>query len=179
MTIPDARRMARARAIWDWLYGRPFLLLTLTMLMWGGNAVASRLAVGHISPMAMTCLRWIGVVLVLGPLLGARVLAESRALLPRWRYILAMSGLGFTLFNALMYTAAYYTSAVNITILQGSVPVLVLLGSLVWFGTPVRLVQVLGMTVTLVGVALVAARGELRTLTALAFNVGDVWMMIA
>src|SRR5215210_4190907 len=33
----------------DWLSGRPYLLLTLTMLMWGGNAVAGRLAVGEVS----------------------------------------------------------------------------------------------------------------------------------
>ncbi len=40
-----------------WLYGRPYLLLIFTMLMWGGNAVASRLAVGEVSPMALTFLR--------------------------------------------------------------------------------------------------------------------------
>jgi hypothetical protein len=38
-----------------WLYGRPYLLLIFTMLMWGGNAVASRLAVGEVSPMAAWC----------------------------------------------------------------------------------------------------------------------------
>jgi len=45
--------------ILDWLSGRPYLLLTLTMLMWGGNAVAGRLAVGEVSPMALTGLRWV------------------------------------------------------------------------------------------------------------------------
>ncbi|HYI88716.1 MAG TPA: hypothetical protein VEY05_02315, partial [Beijerinckiaceae bacterium] len=38
-----------ALAAWEWLYGRAYVLLALTTLMWGGNAVASRLAVGHIS----------------------------------------------------------------------------------------------------------------------------------
>ena len=149
------------------------------MLMWGGNAVASRLAVGHISPMALTCLRWLGVCAILAPLMGRQVVAEMPVLLPRWRYIVVMAAFGFTVFNALMYTAAHHTSAVNLTILQGSVPVLVLLGSLVWFGTRIRLVQILGMAVTLVGVLTVAARGEIETLTTLAFNIGDVWMMFA
>lgn len=166
-------------AFWRSLYGRPYLLLALTTLMWGGNAVASRLAVGHISPLALTSLRWLGVCLLLGPWLGREVAAASPILLPRWRYIVAMSALGFTVFNALLYGAAHHTPAVNLTILQGSIPVLVLLGSLVWFGTRIRLVQVLGMAVTLVGVAIVAAAGELETLAALAFNIGDVWMIIA
>ncbi len=45
-----------------------------------------------------------------------------------------MGTLGFTVFNALMYAAAHHTSAVNLTILQGSVPVLVLLGALGYYG---------------------------------------------
>ncbi|HEX2725021.1 MAG TPA: DMT family transporter [Beijerinckiaceae bacterium] len=167
------------RALWSWLFGRPFLLLVLTTLMWGGNAVASRLAVGHISPMALTCLRWLGVCAILAPLMGRQVVADLPVLLPRWSYIALMAALGFTVFNALMYAAAHHTSAVNLTILQGSVPVLVLLGSLVWFGTRIRLVQILGMAVTLIGVATVAARGEFETLATLAFNIGDVWMMFA
>jgi drug/metabolite transporter (DMT)-like permease len=177
--IPDPRCMARVRALWSWLYGRPFLLLILTMLMWGGNAVASRLAVGHISPMALTSLRWLGVCLVLVPLMRRQVAGALPELLPRWRYIVVMAALGFTVFNALMYAAAHHTSAVNLTILQGSVPVLVLIGSLAWFGTPIRAVQILGVAVTLIGVITVAARGEFETLATLAFNIGDVWMMFA
>jgi drug/metabolite transporter (DMT)-like permease len=171
--------MTRVRALWSWLFGRPFLLLILTTLMWGGNAVASRLAVGHISPMALTCLRWLGVCFILAPLIRRQVAAKLPALLPRWPYIVMMAALGFTAFNALMYAAAHHTSAVNLTILQGSVPVLVLIGSFVWFGTRIRLVQVLGMAVTMVGVVTVAARGEIETLTTFAFNIGDVWMMFA
>lgn len=58
---PDPREpAARAgpiAAAWGWLGGRPYLLLTLTTLMWAGNGVASRLAVGEISPMALVTLR--------------------------------------------------------------------------------------------------------------------------
>jgi len=52
---------ARMRRVLTWLYGHPYFLLTLTMLMWGGNAVASRLAVGEVSPLTFTFLRWLGV----------------------------------------------------------------------------------------------------------------------
>ena len=139
--ILEARRMARARAAWKWLYGQAYLLLALTALMWGGNAVASRFAVGHISPMALTFLRWLVVCIVLAPFMGRPLRAQTAALLPRWRYIVAMAAFGFTTFNALMYAAAHHTSAVNLTIVQGAVPVLVLLGSLLWFRTRIRLVQ--------------------------------------
>jgi drug/metabolite transporter (DMT)-like permease len=107
-----------------WLYGRPYLLLTLTVLMWGGNAVASRLAVGEVSPMTFTFLRWTLPVVILGVSLHQQLLAHRQTLAERWPLVLLMGTLGLTVFNALMYVAAHHTTAVNITILQGSMPVL-------------------------------------------------------
>lgn len=159
------------------LYERPYLLLVLTMLAWGGNAVASRLAVGEISPMALTAGRW-------GLVLGVMALAARRQVmagLPRlreqWRAVLAMGAAGFTAFNALFYVAAHHTTAVNIAILQGSIPVLVMLGALLLHRTPVRGGQALGMAVTLAGVALVASHGDLAALARLRLNLGDLLML--
>jgi drug/metabolite transporter (DMT)-like permease len=90
-----------------------------------------------------------------------------------------MGALGFTGFNALFYAAAHHTSAVNLTIFQGSIPVLVLLGTVLLFKAPIRLLQVLGMVVTMGGVVVVAAKGDLEVLRALALNIGDVWMLLA
>jgi drug/metabolite transporter (DMT)-like permease len=179
LRIPDAPGMASVRALWGWLYGRPYLLLTLASLMWGGNAVASRLALGHISPLALNFLRWGGVCVVLLPLFGHEIVRARAVLSERWFYIVAAAGLGFTGFNAMMYTAAHYTSAVNITILQGSIPVFVLVGGLAWFGTRIRLLQILGMAVTLIGIAAVAAQGDPARLASLSVNVGDAWMVVA
>jgi drug/metabolite transporter (DMT)-like permease len=164
---------------WRWLSGRPYLLLVLTTLIWAGNAVASRLAVGHISPLALTTMRWVGVCFILLPMLR-KPLAEAWPLLrPRWRSILVMGALGFTAFNALMYAAAHSTTAVNITLFQGAIPVLVLLGGVVAFGTRIGAAQALGTALTLVGVVIVAAQGDLAVLQTLAFNIGDLWMLIA
>ena len=43
---------------WARLGQRPALLLILTTLIWGSNAVAARLAVGQVSPMMLTTARW-------------------------------------------------------------------------------------------------------------------------
>jgi drug/metabolite transporter (DMT)-like permease len=164
---------------WRWLMGQPYLLLTLTTLSWAGNAVASRLATGHISPMALTAMRWVGVVALLAPFMVRPVMAEAPVLMPIWRRILVMGALGFTAFNALMYAAAYQTTAVNIAIFQGSIPVFVLLGALAAFGTRIGLLQAIGTALTLVGVAAIAARGDLQALASFSFYAGDVFMLIA
>jgi drug/metabolite transporter (DMT)-like permease len=89
-----------------------------------------------------------------------------------------MGALGFTAFNALYYVAAHWTSAVNIGILQGSLPVFVLIGAFLAYRTPVGPLQLTGVAVTMLGVVLVASRGDLARLTGLAFNLGDVLMIV-
>jgi drug/metabolite transporter (DMT)-like permease len=171
--------MTAWRAVWQGLMRQAYLLLALTALFWGGNAVAGRVAVGQISPMALTCLRWVVVVAILVPVLGREVLAEWPKLRPHIGSIVLMGALGFTAFNALFYAAAHHTSAVNLTIFQGAIPVLVLLGAVLFLGARIRLLQVLGMVVTMIGVAVVAVKGDLAILRTLALNIGDVWMLVA
>lgn len=167
------------RALWGWLQGRPYLLLLLTTLMWAGNGVASRLAVGEVSPMALVTLRWVVVVAIVGPAVRHSIAAAWPSLIACWRYIALMGALGYTVFNALFYAAAHHTTAVNITILQGAVPVFVLGGALLVFGTRIRPSQALGAALTLGGVVAIAAKGDPRTLASLAFNIGDLWMIVA
>ncbi|MDX9997392.1 MAG: DMT family transporter [Phenylobacterium sp.] len=161
------------------LHDQPYALLVLTTLAWGGNAVAGRLAVGEIAPMALTAGRWGLVVAVLGLFARRQVGAGLAELRRHWRSALAMGAAGFTAFNALFYVAAHHTSAVNISIIQGSIPVLVMLGALLLHRTPVRPGQAVGMVMTLAGVALVASHGDLASLAGLRLNVGDLYMLIA
>jgi len=159
--------------------GRAYLLLIFTTLIWGANAVAARLAVGQVSPMLLTFMRW-GISCA-ALLLFARgpIRAHWHALRGHWRAIALMGALGFTGFNALFYAAAYHTTAINIAILQGTIPVLVLIGSVLLFGTRVNALQCFGVVVTLAGIAVVASHGELEQLARLQFNIGDVWMIVA
>jgi drug/metabolite transporter (DMT)-like permease len=90
-----------------------------------------------------------------------------------------MGALGFTVFNALFYVAAHSTTAVNIGIIQGSIPVFVLVGAFAAWRTRVTALQVAGVLVTSLGVAIVAAGGELARLAALALNLGDLLMILA
>lgn len=161
------------------LWTNAYLLLALTCLMWAGNAVASRLAVGHISPFALTSLRWLCVCLVLPVMFRRELQAHWPVLKAHGRMILAMGILGFTVFNAMMYLAAYTTTAINIGILQGAIPIIVLLGAWMAFGIRIRGLQWLGVVVTLLGVGLVAVRGDLATLATLTFARGDILMIVA
>jgi drug/metabolite transporter (DMT)-like permease len=167
------------RALYRWFNGQAWLLLVFTTLIWGCNAVAARLAVGEISPMMLTTARWSICCVALFFSARHQVAAHWRALLPHWRYLAVMGTAGFTAFNALFYAAAHHTTAINIAIIQGTIPVLVLLGGVLFLRLRVTPLQMLGVAVTLAGIVVVASRGQLAVLTGLAFNEGDVWMVIA
>ena len=79
----------------------------------------------------------------------------------------------------LYYEAGVYTTGVNLSILQCSTPVFVLLGGRIVFGTPLTLVRSLGLALTIIGGLLVATRGDLTYLTAFDFNIGDLFITIA
>jgi drug/metabolite transporter (DMT)-like permease len=161
------------------LWSQPYLLLVLTTLGWGGNAVASRMAVGQISPMLMTAGRWALVLTVMSLTCRRQIAGSLPQLRRQWRSILAMGATGFTAFNALNYVAAHYTTAVNLSIVQGGIPLFVLVGGLLVHRAPIRPAQLLGVGVALVGVLLVASGGRLGTLGKLQFNIGDLMMLVA
>jgi drug/metabolite transporter (DMT)-like permease len=158
---------------------RAYLLLAFTALCWGGNAVFGRLAVGEVSPMALVTLRWLGALGLLVVFAHARVRRDWPAIRERLPFVAAMGAVGFTAFNALFYVAAHSTTAVNIGIIQGSIPVFVLLGAFAAFRARVRRLQVAGVLVTMLGVAIVASGGQLARLATLALNLGDVLMIAA
>jgi drug/metabolite transporter (DMT)-like permease len=157
----------------------PYLLLVTTALLWAGNAVASRLAVGNIPPITLTSLRWVCVCAVMPILLRHELKAQWPALKANSGLIIMLGVFGYTVFNALMYIAAYSTTAINIGIVQGAIPVIVLIGAWIAFRTRITPTQWLGVLVTLLGVILVAARGDLAVLKTLTFAFGDVTMIIA
>ncbi|PKR89261.1 EamA family transporter [Pleomorphomonas diazotrophica] len=163
--------------LWSRLYGRPYLLLVLSPLFWAGNAVASRLAVGEVSPMALTTFRWSGVLLLLALFAMKPIMADWPVMKGRLPYMLAMGALGFTFFNAFFYIAAHFTSAVNIGIIQGALPGLVFVFAYLIAGTRAGSGQLAGMATTLVGVGVIAVKGDLSTLASLDFNAGDLMML--
>ena len=158
---------------------RAYFFLTVATLCWGLNANFSRMAVGEVSPMQVVTFRWLGVVLLMLVFARADILRDWPLLRRHLPLLAIMGGFGFTAFNALFYVAGHYTTAINIGILQGTVPVFVLLGALLIFGQRISWLQAAGMAISLVGVVIVTTQGKPAELAALAINRGDLFMLIA
>lgn len=158
---------------------KAYLLLLATTLFWAGNAVAGKLAVGHVSPMLLNAARWCFMLAVLLAVGQRHLAADRAAILAHWRFLLFMGALGFTGFSVAMYSALVYTSATNVSIEQGGMPLFVFLASFLLFGTRTTPGQVVGFLLSFVGVAITAIHGNIYNLLHLDMNFGDALMLVA
>jgi drug/metabolite transporter (DMT)-like permease len=156
-----------------------YVFLVTTALLWGGNAVAGKFAVGHISPMLLTLLRWLLAFLLIATISLKRVSRDWKELRAHLPMLAALGAFGFTFFNMALYSALNYTSAINVTIEQAGIPMVIFLANLMLFGTRVRGGQIVGFSLSLIGVALTAGHGTFTRLASLEINFGDALMLLA
>jgi len=157
-----------------WLNNQPYLLLSLTSLFWAGNIVLARYVAGHVPPLTLSCIRWIGSFILLWPFARPHFRKDWPALRARWPLLLVLSVTGFAVNNALSYWGLQYTEALNALLIQSSGPLFVALWSLALFGVRLTLFQLAGILTSLLGVLTILLRGDFSALASIRFNAGDL-----
>lgn len=155
-----------------------YLLLTLTTLFWGGNAIAGKLAVGHISPMTLTTVRWLIMCAIMLAIGWPRFKADWSLVRQNWLLLASLGFFGFTVFTIALYVALIYTTAINVSIEQAGIPMLIFLLNFLFFRARASGPQLIGLALSIVGVVLVACHGEPQRLLALDLNAGDAIMLV-
>lgn len=157
---------------------RTAVLLTLPPLLWAGNAVVGRLAVGSVPPLTLNFLRWTLAALLLLPL-GWRVLREPRDILARWPHLMLLGLLGVGSYNSMQYLALVTSTPINVTLIAASLPVWMLAVGTVFYGEHPTRRQGLGAALSVAGVLLVIARGDPSALARVHFVRGDLYVVVA
>lgn len=154
------------------------LLLTVPPVLWAGNAVVGRLVAPLVPPLTLNFLRWALAFALLLPLAWRLLRADS----PLWARIPRFAVLGFLgigSYNALQYLAVKTSTAVNVTLVASSMPVFMLALGALFFGHRITGRQVLGAALSIAGVLIVMARGDLEHLAQVRFVAGDLYMLLA
>ncbi len=153
--------------------------LVLTPLFWAGNAVVAKGAVDQIPPMSMSFWRWVIALAILLPFGLPGVLREKAVIRQHWLSILALATFSVGAFNSLLYLAAVTTSAINIALINATIPIMVALLAWLLLGDRTRPLQALGIGLAIAGIVTVVARGDLSVLTGLQAQPGDLLMVLA
>ncbi len=158
-----------------------YLLLVVTTMCWAGNHVIGRWMAADTPPVppgGLSAMRWLLATLVLLPFAWRHVETDWPKIADR-RWLVVFLGLvGGAGFSFTQYYALRHTSVVNVGVMNSIGPAFIIVAGVAIFGDRVRLRQIAGIAVSLVGVLVILMRGDLAVLGTLSFNFGDVIAVI-
>ena len=161
------------------VFNNAYVLLTLATLLWGGNSVAGKLASFDWQPFTITSARWLLTALLLLPFAWPHLKRDWQILTTDWKTLAALGAFGMALFNLLMYLALNHTSAINVSIEQASMPVMIMLANFVLFSQRTSALQITGLICSIVGVLVTTTGGKPWLFFTEGLNFGDAVMLLA
>jgi drug/metabolite transporter (DMT)-like permease len=158
---------------------RSYLLLVAVLFVWAGNFPLGKLALTEVGPLFLVG----GRTLMAAPFLFglARLSAPlDRPLLRRDYVAFTVLGLtGLVLNTTTWYWGLKWTTALNAGILGAASPIFVALGAAMLLGERLRMRTWAGIALTVTAVLLTVAKGSVAVLLDLAFNRGDVIILLS
>lgn len=156
-----------------------YLYPLLAILIWAGNTVVNKMAVGVIFPAEIGFYRWLLAALLFTPFMLRPVLANWPMIKPDLYKIIALGVLGMAIYQSLAYFAATLTSATNMGIFLSLMPMIALAMSIVSLGHRLTAGALVGAMLSFSGVVVVVSAGSLNTLLEHGLNFGDAMMLVA
>ena len=160
------------------LYDNAYLLLSFMALCWAGNQVLGRAVAGHIPPITYSFLRWSLATVIVLPFALPHLRRDWPVIRTHWRYITFVGAIGGGLFNTLQYIGLNHTTALNSVVLNSTGPIFIAMASFLIFRERLTVWQAGGTAVSMAGVLGIISKGDLAVLHALAFNNGDLLLML-
>ena len=151
----------------------------LAILIWAGNTVINKLAVGAIFPSEIGFYRWLLAGLLFTPFMLKPVMSNWPIIRPNLGKIFILGVLGMAVYQSLAYYAAARTSATNMGIILSLMPLMVLSMSIISLGQRLTAGALVGAVVSFVGVLVVVSSGSLAALLDHGLNLGDAMMLVA
>ena len=106
------------KTVW-WALALPLL----AVLIWSMNVAVTRYVVDYISPVSISFYRWFVAFLILTPFMLGKVWRERQLVLQHWKQLAVLGAFGMVLYQGLGYSAAHYTTATNMGIINAFIPV--------------------------------------------------------
>jgi len=133
----------------------------------------------EIPPVSLAFWRWAIALLIIAPF-GLRRVYEQRELLKRHgRFMFFQGLLGVTGFNTLIYIAMQSTTAINAVLVNSCIPVIIVIISWLIYKERLSIKQSVGVLISLSGVLLIIAKGDVAALQQFSFNQGDLLVLAA
>lgn len=155
-----------------------YLLLFLPPFFWSTNFIVGKALADKVPPWTLNTGRFVVSALILVPVFLYRrewPTLSRQSILP----LILMSLTGVFAFNAVLYMGLHYTSAINATLMNSTIPVTTAWIAWLLLGEKMTRRRVLGILLSLAGIIWVVSRASLEILLGLRFNPGDIIIFFA
>lgn len=154
-----------------------YVLLVLCVLFWSANFVIGRAVSGVIEPIELAFFRWSGVFFVTLPFFIYHFRKIFDAIKTHFWVMIALSFLGISGFNTLLYIGLQDTTATNALLINSSIPILILFLSALILKKAISAKQTIGIILSTLGVVFLVLKGDVQNIFLLNFNQGDFWVI--
>lgn len=157
----------------------PYLLLTVTTLLWAVNWVLARGIRADVGPNVMALGRWLVAAVVILPFAARHLPRDWPVVRSRAAVLLFLGVTGAGAYNALSYAGVAHTTAINAMLLNAAVPFFILALSWALLGERLSAPQAGGLLVACGGALWIIVAGEPARLVSLDLNRGDLLVCLA
>ncbi len=149
------------------------------VLFWSGNVVLARAMATEIAPVSLAFWRWTIALLIFLPFGFTALRRDWPVIRQHFRLMLLLGGLGVAGYNTFVYVGLQSTAATNVLLINSFIPVFIILLTALLLREVISVRNQLAIVISGAGVAVLILRADLANLTALQFNPGDLWILLA
>ena len=159
---------------------RAYLYLTLCTLFWSGNFIVGKVAtLFEIPPLTLNFYRWFLAFLILCPFTLKGVIMNYEEIKKNFLVLIIMGFTSISVFNSVVYYSLNYTQVLNGVLMISTIPVFIIFFSSLFKTESIRIYQIIGVVISLLGVISIITKLDLSLLLSLKLNKGDLWMLVA
>lgn len=162
------------KTVW-WALGLPLL----AVLIWSMNITVTRYVADYISPVSISFYRWLVAFFILTPFMLGKVWRERQLVMQHWKQLAVLGAFGMVLYQGLGYTAAHYTTATNMGIINAFIPVFTIFVSMLMLKEIPNRFAVVGSILSFAGLLYVMVQGNPLHLIQSGGHLGDIMMVLA
>jgi len=156
-----------------------YLMLVAVALLWAANTNIARATADEIPPMALTFWRLFISALVFAPFALGNTWRHRSTVMRHFWLLNGMALLSMAAFNGLVYLGMQFTVAINGNLLQGSLPICIMLAGILFARRRVTARQGIGVALGMLGLMTIVIRGDIGLLLQMRINPGDPLLFLA
>ena len=156
-----------------------YVLLVLSTLFWSGNFIVGKFAtLFEIPPLTLNFFRWTSAWLILIPFTYKEIYKNRNYIKKNWLLISFMGVITISTFNSVVYVALNYTQVINAVLVLAAIPAVVMILSALMNIEKTNIFQLIGLILSIIGVATIISNADIQKIIFLNFNKGDLWMLV-